>query len=76
MLLDPKEALVVAIYDYEAQNPQELTLQYNEEYYVIDSSEEHWWLIQDKNGYVTFQQPIYKSFINPLCSSLNIYAGP
>uniref|UniRef100_A0A8C3NKU3 Tyrosine-protein kinase n=1 Tax=Geospiza parvula TaxID=87175 RepID=A0A8C3NKU3_GEOPR len=31
-------------------NPQELTLQYNEEYYVIDSSEEHWWLIQDKNG--------------------------
>lgn len=40
----------MAIYDYEAQNPQELTLQCNEEYYVIDSSEEHWWLIQDKNG--------------------------
>uniref|UniRef100_A0A8C3GZ66 Tyrosine-protein kinase n=1 Tax=Corvus moneduloides TaxID=1196302 RepID=A0A8C3GZ66_CORMO len=50
LLLDPKEAVVMAIYDYEAQNPQELTLQYNEEYYVIDSSEEHWWLIQDKNG--------------------------
>uniref|UniRef100_A0A672U9U9 Tyrosine-protein kinase n=1 Tax=Strigops habroptila TaxID=2489341 RepID=A0A672U9U9_STRHB len=50
LLLDPKEALVMAIYDYEAQNPQELTLQCNEEYYVIDSSEEHWWLIQDKNG--------------------------
>ncbi|XP_017683571.1 PREDICTED: tyrosine-protein kinase ITK/TSK isoform X2 [Lepidothrix coronata] len=51
LLLYPKEALVIAIYDYEAQNPQELTLQYNEEYYVIDSSEEHWWLIQDKNGH-------------------------
>uniref|UniRef100_A0A8C3NU55 Tyrosine-protein kinase n=1 Tax=Cyanoderma ruficeps TaxID=181631 RepID=A0A8C3NU55_9PASS len=51
LLLDPKEAVVIAIYDYEAQNPQELTLQYNEEYYVIDSSEEHWWLIQDKNGH-------------------------
>ncbi|NXX66811.1 ITK kinase, partial [Spizella passerina] len=51
LLLDPREAVVVAIYDYEAQNPQELTLQYNEEYYVIDSSEEHWWLIQDKNGH-------------------------
>uniref|UniRef100_A0A8C3U1V9 Tyrosine-protein kinase n=1 Tax=Catharus ustulatus TaxID=91951 RepID=A0A8C3U1V9_CATUS len=50
LLLDPREAVVIAIYDYEAQNPQELTLQYNEEYYVIDSSEEHWWLIQDKNG--------------------------
>lgn len=50
LLLDPKEVVVIAIYDYEAQNPQELTLQYNEEYYVIDSSEEHWWLIQDKNG--------------------------
>uniref|UniRef100_A0A8D2MV14 Tyrosine-protein kinase n=2 Tax=Passerellidae TaxID=1729112 RepID=A0A8D2MV14_ZONAL len=51
LLLDPREAVVIAIYDYEAQNPQELTLQYNEEYYVIDSSEEHWWLIQDKNGH-------------------------
>uniref|UniRef100_A0A8B9T486 Tyrosine-protein kinase n=1 Tax=Anas platyrhynchos TaxID=8839 RepID=A0A8B9T486_ANAPL len=49
--VNTKEALVMAIYDYEAQNPQELTLQYNEEYYVIDSSEEHWWLIQDKNGW-------------------------
>lgn len=49
-LLNTKETLVVAIYDYEAQNPQELTLRYNEEYHVIDSSEEHWWLIQDKNG--------------------------
>uniref|UniRef100_A0A663MLN4 Tyrosine-protein kinase n=1 Tax=Athene cunicularia TaxID=194338 RepID=A0A663MLN4_ATHCN len=47
---DNWDAVVMAIYDYEAQNPQELTLQYNEEYYVIDSSEEHWWLIQDKNG--------------------------
>ncbi|KAM7042799.1 tyrosine-protein kinase ITK/TSK [Acridotheres tristis] len=59
LLLDPREAVVIAIYDYEAQNPQELTLQYNEEYYVIDSSEEHWWLIQDKNGHEGFVPSSY-----------------
>lgn len=50
LLLNTKESLVIAIYDYQAQNPQELTLRCNEEYYVIDSSEDHWWLVQDKNG--------------------------
>uniref|UniRef100_A0A8C0ERY5 non-specific protein-tyrosine kinase n=1 Tax=Bubo bubo TaxID=30461 RepID=A0A8C0ERY5_BUBBB len=55
LLLDPKDAVVMAIYDYEAQNPQELTLQYNEEYYVID---------------ISFQQPIYKSFVTPVSHSL------
>lgn len=50
LLLDPKEALVMAIYDYTAQNPRELTLQRNEEYYIIDNSEERWWMVQDKNG--------------------------
>ncbi|XP_063148209.1 tyrosine-protein kinase ITK/TSK [Candoia aspera] len=50
-LLDTKESSVVAIYDYIAQNPQELTLRRNEEYCVIDNSEVHWWLVQDKNGH-------------------------
>uniref|UniRef100_A0A8C4WHE3 Tyrosine-protein kinase n=1 Tax=Gopherus evgoodei TaxID=1825980 RepID=A0A8C4WHE3_9SAUR len=51
LFLDPKDALVMAIYDYKAQNPQELTLQRGEEYYIIDNSEDHWWMVQDKNGH-------------------------
>ncbi|KAH0629879.1 hypothetical protein JD844_012336 [Phrynosoma platyrhinos] len=51
LFLDSKESPVIAIYDYTAQNPQELTLRCNEEYYVIDNSEVHWWLVQDKNGW-------------------------
>uniref|UniRef100_A0A8D0DWT0 Tyrosine-protein kinase n=1 Tax=Salvator merianae TaxID=96440 RepID=A0A8D0DWT0_SALMN len=45
-----KNSSVIAIYDYVAQNPQELSLQCNEEYHVLDNSEVHWWLVQDKNG--------------------------
>ncbi|XP_074912349.1 tyrosine-protein kinase ITK/TSK [Buteo buteo] len=71
LLLDPKEAVVMAIYDYEAQNPQELTLQYNEEYYVIDSSEEHWWLIQDKNGHEGYVPSSYLAEKSP--ENLQIY---
>lgn len=47
---DSKKSIVIAIYDYTAQNPQELPLLCNEEYCVIDNSEVHWWLVQDKNG--------------------------
>ncbi|XP_013809117.2 tyrosine-protein kinase ITK/TSK [Apteryx mantelli] len=71
LLLDPKDALVLAIYDYEAQNPQELTLQYNEEYYVIDNSEEHWWLIQDKNGHEGYVPSSYLVEKSP--DNLQIY---
>ncbi|NWH77104.1 ITK kinase, partial [Piaya cayana] len=71
LLLDPREALFIAIYDYEAQNPQELTLQYNEEYYVIDSSEEHWWLIQDKNGHEGYVPSSYLAEKSP--DNLQIY---
>ncbi|XP_010000305.1 PREDICTED: tyrosine-protein kinase ITK/TSK [Chaetura pelagica] len=71
LLLDPKEALVIAIYDYEAQNPQELTLKYNEEYYVIDSSEEHWWLIQDKNGHEGYVPSSY--LVEKAPENLQIY---
>uniref|UniRef100_A0A8C0UIK1 Tyrosine-protein kinase ITK/TSK n=2 Tax=Cyanistes caeruleus TaxID=156563 RepID=A0A8C0UIK1_CYACU len=77
LLLDPKEAVVIAIYDYEAQNPQELTLQYNEEYYVIDSSEEHWWLIQDKNGHEGYVPSSYLVFpgLETLTWSLLMFSG-
>ncbi|XP_064018043.1 tyrosine-protein kinase ITK/TSK isoform X1 [Pogoniulus pusillus] len=71
LLLDPKEATVMAIYDYEAQNPQELTLQCNEEYYVIDSSEEHWWLIQDKNGHEGYVPSSYLAEKSP--ENLQLY---
>ncbi|XP_053144152.1 tyrosine-protein kinase ITK/TSK [Hemicordylus capensis] len=68
---DSKEFLAIAIYDYTAQNPQELSLQYNEEYYVIDSSEVHWWLVQDKNGHEGYVPSSYVVEKSP--ENLQIY---
>ncbi|XP_016065011.1 PREDICTED: tyrosine-protein kinase ITK/TSK [Miniopterus natalensis] len=50
-LHEPEETLVIALYDYQTSDPQELALQRNEEYYLLDSSEIHWWRVQDKNGH-------------------------
>lgn len=50
-LREPEEALVIALYDYNTNDPQELALQSNEEYYLLDNSEIHWWRVQDKNGH-------------------------
>ncbi|KAL8212133.1 UNVERIFIED_CONTAM: hypothetical protein K2H54_038745 [Gekko kuhli] len=71
LLLNSKESLVIAIYDYQAQNPQELTLQCNEEYYLIDSSEDHWWLVQDKNGHEGYVPSSYVVEKSP--ENLQIY---
>lgn len=49
-LQEHEETLVIALYDYQTNDPQELTLQRNDEYYLLDSSEIHWWRVQDKNG--------------------------
>lgn len=49
-LHEHEETLVIALYDYQTNDPQELTLQRDEEYYLLDSSEIHWWRVQDKNG--------------------------
>lgn len=49
-LHEHEETLVIALYDYQTNDPQELTLQRNEEYYLLDSSEIHWWRVQDRNG--------------------------
>ena len=49
-LREPEETLVIALYDYQTNDPQELTLQCNEEYFLLDSSEIHWWRVQDRNG--------------------------
>lgn len=50
-LREPEETLVIALYDYQTNDPQELTLQCNEEYFLLDSSEIHWWRVQDRNGH-------------------------
>ncbi|CAM4587159.1 unnamed protein product [Eretmochelys imbricata] len=71
LLLDPKDALVMAIYDYKAQNPQELTLQRGEEYYIIDNSEDHWWMVQDKNGHEGYVPSSYLVEKSP--DNLQIY---
>lgn len=49
-LREPEETIVIALYDYQTNDPQELMLQRNEEYYLLDSSEIHWWRVQDRNG--------------------------
>lgn len=49
-LQEPGETLVIALYDYQTNDPQELALQCDEEYFLVDSSEIHWWRVQDKNG--------------------------
>ncbi|CAL4061261.1 unnamed protein product [Meganyctiphanes norvegica] len=43
--------VVVALYDYHAVEQGDLTLRTNEEYDVIDESQEHWWLMRDKAGH-------------------------
>ncbi|XP_036900712.1 tyrosine-protein kinase ITK/TSK [Sturnira hondurensis] len=50
-LHEHEETLVIALYDYQTSDPQELALQRDEEYYLLDSSEIHWWRVQDKNGH-------------------------
>ncbi|KAF6280832.1 IL2 inducible T cell kinase [Rhinolophus ferrumequinum] len=50
-LQENEETLVIALYDYQPNDPQELTLQRNDEYYLLDSSEIHWWRVQDRNGH-------------------------
>ncbi|XP_044133847.1 tyrosine-protein kinase ITK/TSK isoform X2 [Bufo gargarizans] len=44
----------VALYDYATANSQELALCRGEEYLPLDTSELHWWKVQDKNGHVGY----------------------
>ncbi|KAL4684108.1 hypothetical protein H8959_021802, partial [Pygathrix nigripes] len=50
-LWEPEETVVIALYDYQTNDPQELALRRNEEYCLLDSSEIHWWRVQDRNGH-------------------------
>ncbi|XP_056373332.1 tyrosine-protein kinase ITK/TSK [Hyla sarda] len=49
----------VAIYDYTTKNTQELALRRGEEYLPLDTSERHWWNVQDKNGHVGYVPSSY-----------------
>ncbi|KAJ7316539.1 hypothetical protein JRQ81_002701 [Phrynocephalus forsythii] len=71
LYLDSKETPVTAIYDYTSQTPQELTLRCNEEYYIIDNSEIHWWLVRDKNGHEGYVPSSYVAEKSP--ANLQIY---
>lgn len=42
--------VVVAVYNYKAQESEDLSLEKNHEYEVIDDSQEHWWKVKDSKG--------------------------
>lgn len=44
--------VVVAIYNYKAIDSDDLSLDKNAEYEVIDDSQEHWWKVKDSKGYI------------------------
>lgn len=51
-LAKPKTKVVVALYNYKAIESGDLSLEKNQEYEVIDDSQEHWWKVKDSKGYV------------------------
>ncbi|XP_018563801.1 tyrosine-protein kinase Btk29A [Anoplophora glabripennis] len=46
--------VVVALYKYEATESSDLSLEKNQEYEVIDDSQEHWWKVKDSKGNIGF----------------------
>lgn len=42
--------VVVALYNYKAVESGDLSLEKNQEYEVIDDSQEHWWKVKDCHG--------------------------
>ncbi|KAM9311520.1 tyrosine-protein kinase ITK/TSK [Gastrophryne carolinensis] len=55
--LEPGSSL--ALYDYRTENSEELALRRGEEYLLLDTSEQHWWKVQDKNGHVGYAPSSY-----------------
>ncbi|CAL4125722.1 unnamed protein product [Meganyctiphanes norvegica] len=47
--MNPRK-VVVALYDYHAVELDDLILRKNEEYEVIEDSQEHWWKMRNKEG--------------------------
>ncbi|XP_050299277.1 tyrosine-protein kinase Btk29A isoform X2 [Anthonomus grandis grandis] len=50
----PKRKVVVALYNYKAVEAEDLSLEKNMEYEVIDDSQEHWWKVRDSKGNIGF----------------------
>ncbi|CAH0560479.1 unnamed protein product [Brassicogethes aeneus] len=46
----PKTKVVVALFKYKASESGDLSLDKNQEYEVIDDSQEHWWKVKDSKG--------------------------
>ncbi|XP_019877153.1 tyrosine-protein kinase Btk29A isoform X2 [Aethina tumida] len=53
-LAKPKTKVVVALYNYKAIESGDLSLEKNQEYEVIDDSQEHWWKVKDSKGNIGF----------------------
>ncbi|XP_077324528.1 tyrosine-protein kinase ITK/TSK [Lithobates pipiens] len=49
----------LALYDYTTGNPEELALCRGEEYLLLDTSQQNWWKVQDKNGHVGYAPSAY-----------------
>nr|XP_023017662.1 tyrosine-protein kinase Btk29A-like [Leptinotarsa decemlineata] len=46
--------IVVALYNYQAMHTDDLSLTENEEYEVLNDSQEHWWMAKDSRGNIGF----------------------
>lgn len=42
--------IVVALYNHKAMEIGDIPLEKNEEYEVLDDSQEHWWKVKDSRG--------------------------
>lgn len=42
--------IVVALYNHKAMEIGDIPLEKNEEYEVLDDSQEHWWKVKDSHG--------------------------
>ncbi|XP_069824945.1 tyrosine-protein kinase ITK/TSK isoform X2 [Dendropsophus ebraccatus] len=56
---DNRKGWAVALYNYRTENTQELALRRGEEYLPLDTSEPHWWKVQDQNGHVGYAPSSY-----------------
>uniref|UniRef100_A0A674JVD6 Tyrosine-protein kinase n=1 Tax=Terrapene triunguis TaxID=2587831 RepID=A0A674JVD6_9SAUR len=61
---------VVALYDYQPMNAQDLQLQKGEEYFVLEESNLPWWRARDKNGR---QGYIPNNYVTEAKNSLEIF---
>ena len=43
---------VIAEYSYTPMTPQDLELRKDEEYTILEMSDQNWWKARDKNGWV------------------------